>query len=406
MMLKRRNGREELAISVIWQRAAVIGACQYLRLTAPFSWLTRHEGWAPLEYALKHPGPGPRQRRWLARADRLCFGSLSRTSWGHATLAHAREPLLVSPSPSADALLVYREEAPECVAEAIRLARQRQLPLVYDTDDLLLAVPNDSPLADRYAAARPLLTRWIREADHVTVASAALAAELSALNPSVFILPNAIDVRLWGVSGVRSPDDHPVRVGFWGSATHLPDLQQLTRGLRHLKSRWGNRVSFQFMGCCDPALLSLGSVTATGYMDSYAAYASATRRCPLDIAIAPLAANRFNRCKSPIKFFEYSIRGACGVYADLEPYQDVVRQGENGLLVGSDPDDWVSALEQLIRDPALRHRMARRAHADVLARHTLDHLAVQWRDAYRTMTGRSDDRKAAGTSERRFTFSS
>src|SRR3989442_7432567 len=118
---------------------------------------------------------------------------------------------------------------------------------------------------------------------------------------------------LWGVSSSPEPDDRRVSIGFWGSGSHLPDLRQLTAGFRHLKSRYGRRVRFQLMGCCDPELLALDDVTVGDYVNSYATYAAATRDCRLDIAVAPLAANRFNRCKSPIKFFEYSIRGACGI---------------------------------------------------------------------------------------------
>ena len=35
----------------------------------------------------------------------------------------------------------------------------------------------------------------------------------------------------------------------------------------------------------------------------------------------------------------------------------LIQHGENGLLVKSD-DEWLAALESLVRDPALRQRMA------------------------------------------------
>ncbi len=372
-------------VSVLHPRKAVVGACVHLRLTAPFGWLARQPDAATLDYALKPGWPNPALMTSLRRANRLARGRIYRNTTVRALLASQNEGVLLAPSPAATALLLYREATPEYVEEALCMARRRRIPFVYDTDDLLLAVPADSPLAERYTAFRPFLTRWIRRADHVTVANAMLAEELAELNPSVSVLPSFIDVDLWGVSDVPRPSEAPVRIGFWGSATHVPDLALLTAGFRHLKARYGRRVCFQFMGCHDPELRALDDVTVGPYVESYADYAAATRDCRLDIALAPLVASRFNRCKSAIKFFEYSIRGACGLYADLEPYQSVVRSGENGFLIGSRPDDWIAALEQLIEDPARRCRMACQAQSDVLARHTLAQHAGRWGETYRSL---------------------
>jgi glycosyltransferase involved in cell wall biosynthesis len=360
-------------ISVIWRRDRTIGACQHLRLTAPFAWLERHEGWPPLQYALGGNLPRRLMRQILGCANRLTSGR-----------AYPRPSprLELAPSPRAQALLVYREAKPELGDGAYRLARRRGLPVVYDTDDLLLDVPDHLAVAAWYAALRPHLIRWIRQADHVTASTPALAAELAEYNPSVSVLPNFIDIDLWGISEISPPDDGPVTIGFWGGSGHLRDLRPLTPAFRHLKQRYGRGVRFLFCGCCDPELLSLEDVRIGDYVKSYAEYACMTRRCRLDIAIAPLAVHRFNRCKSPIKFFEYSVRGACGVYADLEPYQPVVRHGENGFLIGPDGEEWVGALEQLVEDPGLRYRLARQAQTEVLARHTLDQHAWRWRGAY------------------------
>ncbi|MEI2421731.1 hypothetical protein V6O07_15755, partial [Arthrospira platensis SPKY2] len=59
----------------------------------------------------------------------------------------------------------------------------------------------------------------------------------------------------------------------------------------------------------------------------YAAYASYFGQQECDIFIAPLEDNLFNRCKSGLKFLEYSALGVPGVYSHLEPYQDLVQHG-------------------------------------------------------------------------------
>jgi glycosyltransferase involved in cell wall biosynthesis len=427
---------DRLEIGAVWLPTGTVAACEHLRLTGPFGWLERNEGWAPLDYAVKRRRLNPWQLRALRRVRRFSMlNPVKRLAFGAAdagdsvdagtvaitspepasSLAHTvrrayrsprlrtmiagwSEKVVLEPSANASALLVWREAMPEYTEQAFAMAKQRRIPLVYDTDDLLIALPDNSPLAEDYRALRPVLTRWIRQADHVTVANAVLADELSELNSSISILPSFMDVDLWGVSEIPPPDDAPVSIGYWGSLGHVLDLQRLTAAFRHLKQRYGRRIRFQFMGSHDPEILSLEHVTVGGYVDSYAAYAAATRSCRVDIAIAPLADNRFNRCKSPIKFFEYSIRGACGIYADLVPYHAVVRHGENGLLIGADLDDWVSALERLIEDPTLRYQMARQAQADVLAHHTLDRHAWRWRDTYQRVVERGPMRAGRSAS--------
>jgi glycosyltransferase involved in cell wall biosynthesis len=408
-MLETKIACPPLSVSTVRLPTESVVACDHLRLVGPFGWLERHEGWAPLDYALLPGSPDRWQRRLLDRVRRPAVRRAApsaapaapaaapnatprfpsaRGVWSRGMLATARGDTRFAPVPQADALLLYREtipwhaQMPLLVEQAFQWARQRGIPVVYDTDDLLTGLPADSPHAGIYQVLRPFLTRWIRNADHVTVANQAMADELAEINPSISILPSFMDVDLWGVTDIPDADDRPVSVGYWGSPWHLPDLQGLVAAFRHLKQKYGRRVRFQFLGCQVPELLALEDASGGPYLESYAHYAHITRDCPLDIALAPLADNRFNRCKSAIKFFEYSIRGACGVYADLTPYQQVVRSGENGVLVGPALEEWVGALEQLIEAPERRVRLARQAQADVLHHHTLEKQSVHWRNAY------------------------
>jgi len=102
------------------------------------------------------------------------------------------------------------------------------------------------------------------------------------------------------------------------------------------------------------------------FSEDYAAYARALKNLAPDIGLAPLEDTPFNRCKSAVKWLEYSALGAAGVYADLAPYAPV-RHGETGLKAGADPDLWEDALMRLVADKTLRRDMGERARAEVLA---------------------------------------
>jgi glycosyltransferase involved in cell wall biosynthesis len=77
-----------------------------------------------------------------------------------------------------------------------------------------------------------------------------------------------------------------------------------------------------------------------------------------------LALNDF---RSPGKLFEYMASGTPAVVADYPSIREVVRDGENGLLVPPDrPDLLAVAVAKILRDPALAQRLAAQAAADAM----------------------------------------
>ncbi len=84
-----------------------------------------------------------------------------------------------------------------------------------------------------------------------------------------------------------------------------------------------------------------------------------------------------SRWMSPMKLFEYLSWGRPLVFSDLPVLREVLRDGENALLVP--PDDasaWVDAIARLHDDAALAERLGQRARQEFLAGHTWDHRAA------------------------------
>lgn len=74
---------------------------------------------------------------------------------------------------------------------------------------------------------------------------------------------------------------------------------------------------------------------------------------------------------SPLKLFEYMASGGAIISTNLPGWSDVVRDGENALLVPpSDADAMRAAIVRLHDDPALRDALGIRARADALAHYT------------------------------------
>lgn len=70
-----------------------------------------------------------------------------------------------------------------------------------------------------------------------------------------------------------------------------------------------------------------------------------------DIGLAPLEDNEFNRCRSPIKFLEYTACGVATVASDVGVYRSVIGH-QMGLLVAD--DEWVPSVRLAVTNPALR----------------------------------------------------
>ena len=133
-------------------------------------------------------------------------------------------------------------------------------------------------------------------------------------------------------------------------------------------------------------LLLLAPILGRSWSYAFARYFSKQN---IDIFIAPLRNNLFNRCKSCIKFLEYSALGTPGVYSRIAPYEGIVVHGENGFLASS-PQEWEAYLGILIKDHILRRSMGNAAQ-DTVKRMLLSDHAHEWGTVYRAALAAIED---------------
>lgn len=149
-----------------------------------------------------------------------------------------------------------------------------------------------------------------------------------------------------------------IRVAYLGTASHgaeyrwlLPLLQQLQEERRDclveliLPPGW--RRHFKQL-----------PRTRILYPMDWETYLLDTGNRSIDVVLVPLLLTRFNACRSPVKFLEVARLGAVGIYSDRAPYNDLVRDGHDGVLVPDQPQAWLSALHQLLNGPERRKAMA------------------------------------------------
>ena len=63
--------------------------------------------------------------------------------------------------------------------------------------------------------------------------------------------------------------------------------------------------------------------------------------------------------------------------------QEIVEDGVSGLLVENEPHEIAAAMQRLLQDPELSHRLIQNARANVEARFTQSHLVAATLASYR-----------------------
>ena len=289
-----------------------------------------------------------------------------------------------------DVLIVQRDAVigEERAERLIDHCRRYGIRLVYEIDDDLFRLPPEHPEFRLYAFATRAARLIARTADAVTVSTEPLRHAMRRYNDRVFVIPNAIDERLWlrpKAPRVRETT-HRIRALYMGGISHQPDLAMLENSVRLLKQ------DFDFQ------LDVIGVTSEPGpspwfrcipvpdeVSASYRQFAEWLQVAGTwDFALAPLLESRFNVSKSPIKVYEYASLELPTLASDVGPYRDVIRDGENGLLARNTEDDWYESLRSLCESRTLLKRL--RAGASAARTHwTLGANGQQLREAWETV---------------------
>ncbi len=282
-----------------------------------------------------------------------------------------------------DVIVVQRLFFSEKTAPIWRRIQASNRPVLYEMDDDFLNVPSTHPHHASIVRFQPYVLELLSRADAVTVTTEELATRIRTYNSEVHVLPNALDAVLWRNMGApgRKPVDEPIVIGFAGMATHTADLAIVSEALRRIRAEHGNRVTFRFLGC-KPQRFD-GPCDVRPFELHYGAYARALARSGIDVALAPLVDNSFNRCKGDIKWLEYSACGIAGIYSDIVVYRSSVRDGENGVLVENRAEAWFEAIDRLVRDAVLRERIGKAARSEVMSTRTVQDVAPRYLEVYR-----------------------
>ena len=234
------------------------------------------------------------------------------------------------------------------------------------------------------------LEQWFEEkprphADGTVVISRALgqrAAELGIDKRTMLLLPPGADpsaIRETSVSAARAACGIPEGklIGYLGNI-YQRDANLLFEALRLIKTPNTRLLMVGEPGCqVAEAVQARVSITGRLPFDKMLDYLSAC-----DVLALPLSDTIANRGRWPSKVNEYVAVGRPTVACDVGDVADLLRDGEIGLLVRPDAEEFAARLSELLEDPIRAHDMGKRAREVARTTYSQDAIAARLEDFY------------------------
>jgi glycosyltransferase involved in cell wall biosynthesis len=224
-------------------------------------------------------------------------------------------------------------------------------------------------------------------ADHILTVSSLLRDEVvrrGGRPGRVHVVPNAIDPKRFlapidsGAVRRQCGLDGKTVVGFVGWFDRWDRLELLMDAVKALSVRHPG-LSLLLVGD-GPVTAQLRAKAAREGLDRQVIFSGAVPRAQvpayigaMDICVLP-DSNRFG---SPMVLFEFMAMGRPVLAPDVPPVRDVIRDGENGIVIRPGAGSLQDALGRLLDDPVRRAVVGSRARESVLRQHTWDATARQ-----------------------------
>lgn len=284
-----------------------------------------------------------------------------------------------------DVVYIHMWTTPFGPAVSERLVRRLAKRIVFDLEDNVLLNTFSYDMKDPNPILRRLKSsekpRYLVEcADHVITSSPFLndmCVELNKRRACTYI-SSSVDTDRF-LPATPYSNARPVTIGWTGSFSTMPMLNLL----RDTFQKLAQRVSFKLkvIGNFDYDLpgvdLEVVRWSAEREVQDLQAF---------DIGVYPLPIDDYVLGKSGLKAIQYMAFGLPIVATEVGTTPMLINSGSNGLLVRTE-DEWLAALEMLIKDPDLRRRLGEAARRSALENYSTRAVAGHYRRVLEDVMG-------------------
>lgn len=249
-------------------------------------------------------------------------------------------------------------------AEILDYFKEKKIPVIYHIDDNLLDIPPSLGVVIKktHGASKVIEARryLLENCDLIYASTQYLAQHLQDLFPQQKIFSGMYAPYMAEhLCKAEKPNKGHQTIGYMGSRGHQEDLEQVVPSLIRLLDD-NPAVRFEVFGSIKMpvGLIRFGKrVKAHEVSADYIGFLKKLASLNWDIGLAPLADEKFNLCKAPTKFIEYTAAGIPVIASDILVYNRVAPQGCALLVRG----EWYAAINSLLKDPQLRVSMVKNA---------------------------------------------
>jgi glycosyltransferase involved in cell wall biosynthesis len=240
-------------------------------------------------------------------------------------------------------------------------------PVIYDFDDAIFKLHTTEANRGFGWLKFPGKTATIcRISSHVVVGNSWLADYARQFNRRVSVIPTSIDTEYYRPVSKNGPNGRVI-LGWTGSSTSQTHLEMFAPLLRELTRR--PDVELRVISNREPVLPGIDYVWRP-----WSAESETDELLHFDLGIMPMPDDEWARGKCALKALQYMAMGIPTVCSAVGANVEVIQHGENGLLAGTD-EEWVSSLESLIANPALRKRLGLMGRRTVEERYSMRRCA-------------------------------
>ena len=215
-------------------------------------------------------------------------------------------------------------------------------PCIYEIDDNLFDIPEWNFASGFYKELKPHIKNIMGMCTGITASTPYLKKRLLKYNKNIQVIPNHLPKFIWGDTTFNDFSHEKVRICYPGSFNHFDqngDKGDFSTELIDFIQKTLDIYQWVFVGGMPAQLKDNPKIEYHGWQ-GVLEYPHFIKTLNIDIMLAPLEVNVFNKCKSNIKALEATAIGVPLVCSDIEPYKGLP-------LATNDPDQFISLIEKL-----------------------------------------------------------
>lgn len=224
----------------------------------------------------------------------------------------------------------------------------------------------------------------MRKADAIITTTNSMVNNFKRYNKNVYANPNCIDMAMFNLDIPEDPrEQDEIRILYAGGNSHFLDFNSIRPAIAKVLKNYPN-VNFTFMGqAYNPGPdIDASRIRTIPFTKDYNEYVVNLKMLNPDIGICPLEHTRFNMCKSPIKWVEYSGIKCASVVAQTV-YGDHARNNETAVIYDNTlnslaADNFYEKLSWLLNNPEERKKIAHQAHTHISKVYSLEKQAERF----------------------------